>query len=97
MYWPCDVCDIEIYEQFTDKHLQSGYFKRLANSIIRKYNTFKTNRVGETIAEYLKSHYRKYEKFFALNVVKLLTSSNQIKNIRRHFMCYPSQQRIYDA
>ena len=97
MYWRCDICDKVIYEEFRNNHLQSRYHKHLANSIIRKYIITKPYGLGETIAEYLRSHYRKYEKFFAITVVKLSTPSNQIKNIRRHFKCHRSQGCISDA
>ena len=71
MYWNCDVCDKVMYEEIRTNHLRSGYHKRLAYSIIRKCIIVKPNGVGETIAEYLRSHYGKYEKFFAIIVVKL--------------------------
>ena len=62
MYCGCDICDKVFYEEFRTNHLRSGYHKRLANLIIRKYIIVKPNGVGETIPEYLISHYRKYEK-----------------------------------
>ena len=37
MYWRCDICDKVLYEDFRNNHLQSGFHKRLANSIIKKY------------------------------------------------------------
>ena len=43
MYWSCDSCDKVIYEEFRTNHLRSGYHKRLANSIIRKYIIVKPN------------------------------------------------------
>ena len=71
MYWSCDICDKVIYEEFRDNHLQSRYHKRLANSIIRKFIISEPNGVGKTISKYLRLHYRKYEKLFAIIVVKL--------------------------
>ena len=59
MYWTCDICDKVFYEEFRTNHLRSGYHKCSANSIIRKFIIVKPNGVGETIAEYLRSHYRK--------------------------------------
>ena len=97
MYWHCNICDKIFYEEFRTNHHQSGYHKRLASLIIRKYIIAKPNGFVESIAEYLRSHYRKYEKIFATIVVNLLTSSNHTINIRKHFMCYPGQQRVYDA
>ena len=56
MYWSCDNCDEVIYEEFRTNHLRSGYQKQLASSIIRKYSIVEPNGVGDTIAEFLKSH-----------------------------------------
>ena len=36
MHWRCDICDKVMYEKFENNHLQSGFHKRLAKSIIRK-------------------------------------------------------------
>ena len=36
MYLNCEICDKVMYEIFRNNHLQSGFHKRLANSIIRK-------------------------------------------------------------
>ena len=87
MYWHCDFCDNVIYKENKDNHLQSGFHKRLANSIIRRYlitNT-KSNKIDDTIRKYLKSHYEKYENLQVILSVKLLLPSNQIKNIRRQY------------
>ena len=81
MYWHCNICEKVIYEKFANNHLRSEYHKRLANSIIRKYIIVKPDWDGETIAEYLRSHYKKHQEFFSIIVVKLLTSSQEIKNI----------------
>ena len=97
MFWSYDICDKVIYEEFQNNHLQSGYHKHLANSIIRKYIITKPDGVGDTIANYLRSHYRENEKFFAIISVKFSTTSNQIRNIKRHFICHRSQQCISDA
>ena len=37
MHWRFDICDKIMYEEFRKNHLQSGFQKRLAISIIRKY------------------------------------------------------------
>ena len=37
MYWRCDVCDKVVYDELRSNHLQSGFHKRLSNSIIRNY------------------------------------------------------------
>ena len=63
MYWHWTICDKVIYEEFRTNHLQSGNHKRLANSIIGKYIFVNPIRVDETVAEFLRLHYRKYEKF----------------------------------
>ena len=38
MHWRRGICDKIMYEKFRKNHLQSGFHKRLANSIIKKYN-----------------------------------------------------------
>ena len=79
------VIDKIIYQEFANNHLRSGYRKRLANSIIRKYviTNQKPNKIDDTIRKYLRFHYRKYEKFLAILSVKLILQSDQIKYIRR--------------
>ena len=37
MYWCCDVCDIVLYEENRNNHLESRFHKRLAYSFIKKY------------------------------------------------------------
>ena len=58
MYWSCDICDKVIYEQFRNNHLQSGFHKRLANSIIRNYviTNPKPIKIDDTIQKYLRLH-----------------------------------------
>ena len=97
MYCSCDICDKFLYEEFRNNHLQPGYRKRLANSIIRKYFIIKPDKFVEIIANYSRSHNGKYENFFAIILVKLLTPSDQNKNIGSHFTCHPSQQCISEA
>ena len=80
MYWSCDICDKFLYEEIRNNHLQPGYRKRLANSIIRKYIFIKPDKTGEIIAKYSRSHNGKHENFFAIILVKLLTPSNQNEN-----------------
>ena len=72
MYWHCDICDKDIYEEFIDIHLQSGFHKRLANSIIRRYviTNPKSNKIDDTIRKYLRLHHRKYENFPGILSVK---------------------------
>ena len=79
MHWRCDICDKVMYEEFRNNHLQSGFHQRLANSIIRKYiiTNPKPNKI-DTIIKYLRSHYKKYEKFQVILSVKLLIPSNQV-------------------
>ena len=61
MYWHCDICDKVKYEEYKNNRLQSGFNKRLANSIIRKYIITKPDKIDDTIRKYLGLHYRKYE------------------------------------
>ena len=70
-------------------HLQSGFHKRLATSVIRKFfiTNPKPNKIDDTIRKNLRSHYKKYEKFQVTLSVKLLIPSNQIKIIRRQHPC----------
>ena len=72
MYWHCDICDKVIYEEFRDNHLQSGFNKRLADSIIGKYviTNPKSNQIDDTIRKCLKSHHKKFEKFQVILSVK---------------------------
>ena len=59
MHWCCDISDKDMYESFRNNHLQSGFHKRLANSIIRKcIITYpKPNKIDDTVRKYLRSHY----------------------------------------
>ena len=54
MYWRCDICDKFINEEFANNHLQSGYHKRLSDSIIRRYTITnpKPNKIDDTIRKY---------------------------------------------
>ena len=99
MHWSCDVCDKVIYEEFRSNHLQSGFHKRLSNSIIRKYNNTNPEPIknDDSNRKYLRLHYKKHEKFQAILSMKLLMASNQIKNIKRQFTCYPSQGRLNNS
>ena len=51
-----------MYEEFRNNNFQSGFHKRLANSIIRNYIIAnpKPKRIDDTIRKYLGSHYKKY-------------------------------------
>ena len=62
MHWCCDIGDKVIFEIFRNNHLQSGFRKRLATSIIRKYIIFypKLDKIDDTIRKYLRSHHKKY-------------------------------------
>ena len=88
------ICDKVMYEEFRKNHLQSGFHKRLANSIIRKNNITNPNKNDDTIRKYFRSHYEKYEKVQVILSVKLLIPSNQIKNIRRQHPCNRDQRCI---
>ena len=96
MHWRCDVFDKVMYEDFRKNHLQSGFHKRLATSIIRKYNITnpKPKKNDDTIRNYLRSLYKKYEKFQILLSVKLLKPSKQIENIRRQLPCNRDERCI---
>ena len=98
MHWNCDNCDKVIYEEFRSNHLQSGFHKRLSNSIIRKYiiTNPEANKIDDIIRKKIRLHYKNYEKFQAILSVKLLMTSNQIKNNRRHFTCYRGQGCLYN-
>ena len=98
MYWRCDICDEVMYEKFRNNHPKSGFHKRLASAIIRKYviPKPKPNKLDNTIRKSSRLHYRKYEKFLVIYSVKLLMSSNQIKNIRRQFPLPRNQLCIND-
>ena len=82
MYWTCDICDKVIFEEFRNNHLQFGYHKRLANSIIRKYIFTKPDGVDDTIAKYLRKHFKKYEKFFC-NIFGQIIISIENKNYKK--------------
>ena len=96
MNWRSDICDKVMYEEFRNNHLQFGFHKRLANSIIRKYiiTNPKPNKNDDTIRKFLRSHYKKYAKFQVILSVKLLMQSKQIKNNRRQHPCHRDQQCI---
>ena len=96
MYWHCDICDKDMHEELRNIHLQSGFHKRLANSIIRNcfFTSPKSNKIDVTIRKSLISHFKKYEKIQVLLSVKLLIPSNQMKNIRRQHPCHRDQQCI---
>ena len=65
MHWRCDICDKIMYEEVRNIHLQSGFQKSLANSITRIYiiPNPKLNKIDNTIRKFLRSHYKKIEKF----------------------------------
>ena len=65
MHWRCDICDKVMYEEFRNIHLQSGFHKRLAISIIRKFliTNPKPNKIDDTIRKYLRSHYKNIKNF----------------------------------
>ena len=96
MYWRCDICDKVMYEKFINNHLQSGFHKHLADSIIRNSTITnpKPNKIDDTNGKNLKSHFKNYEKFQVIVSVKLLKPSNQIKNFRRQHPCHRDQQCI---
>ena len=80
MYCHCEICDKVMYEIFRNIHLQSGFDKRSANLMTKKYIiTYpKPNNIVDTIRKYLTSHYKRYEKFEAILSAKLLMPSKQI-------------------
>ena len=88
-----------MFEIFRNNQLQSGFHKRLANSINRKYIiTYpKLNKIDDIIRKGLRSHYKKYEKFRAILSAKLLRPMNEIKNIRRQHPCHRDKQCINNA
>ena len=96
MQWRCNICDKVMYEEFRNNHLQSGFHKRLAISIIRKYNITnpKPSKNDDTIRNFLGSYYKKYEKIQVILSVKLLMPSKQIKYIKRQYPCHRDQQCI---
>ena len=98
MHWSCDICDKVFYEEFRSNLLQSGFHKRFSSSIIRKYINInpEPNKIDDIIRKYLRLHFKKYEKFQAILSVKLLMTSNQIKNNRRQFACYRGQGCLYN-
>ena len=63
MHWSCDICDKDFSEEYKNNHLQSGFHKRLANLIVRKYfvTNPKLNKIDDTIKKFLRIHYRKTE------------------------------------
>ena len=99
MHWCCDICGKIMYEIFRNNYRQSGFHKRLANSIIRKnIITYpKPNKIDDTIKKYLRSHYKKREKLQAILSAKLLRPSNQIKISRRQHPCHRDKQCINSA
>ena len=58
MCWRCDICDKIIHGEVRNNHLRSGYHKRLANSIIRRYivTNLKPDKIDDTIRKYLRLH-----------------------------------------
>ena len=85
-----------MYEEFRKFRLQSGFHKRLANLIIRKYiiTNPKPNKIDDTLRNYLRSHNKKYENFQVILSVKLLVPSKEIKQIRRQHPCNRDQRCI---
>ena len=81
----CDISDKVMYEKFRNNHLLSGFHKRLPNSIIRKtiITNPKPTKIDDTIRIFLRSDYKKYEKFQVILSVKLLMPSKQIENFGR--------------
>ena len=66
MNWRCYICEKVMNEEFRTIHLQSGFHKLLANSIIRKniITNPKPNKIEVTIRKYIRSHYKKIMKNF---------------------------------
>ena len=58
MSWCCDICDKVIHEEFSNNHLQSGFYKRSAKSVISKYiiTTPKPKKIDDLIRKFLRSH-----------------------------------------
>ena len=56
MHWRCDICEKVMYEEVRNIHLQSGFHKRLSNSIIRKY--FVTNPAPNKIDDIIRKNLR---------------------------------------
>ena len=79
MYWHCDICDDVMFEDIRNNHLQSGFHKCLANSVIWKsiISNPKSNKIDDTVRKKLRSHYKNYEKFQVILSVKLLIPSNE--------------------
>ena len=99
MYWHCEIGDKMTIEEFRNNHLQSRFHKRSANSIIRKYiNTSpKPNKINDKIRKYVRLHYKKYEKFPIVLLVKLSIPSNQNKNFNRQYPCHRDQECVNNA
>ena len=93
MYWFCDICDKVIKKEFRYNHFQSGFHKRLVNSIIRRYviTNAKSKKIDDTIRKDSKSHYNKYEHVQVILSVKIFLPSNQIKIIRRQYRLDPGK------
>ena len=99
MYWHRDICDKVVSKELRNNHLQSGFHKSLANLITRKYSITKSKpkKIDDTIRNYLRLHYKKYEKFLVILSVKLVLPPNQIKNNRRQYTCHRDQECINNA
>ena len=99
MYWHCEICDKIIIEENGNNHLQSGFHKRSAVLIIRKYNitNLKPNKIDDIIRKYLRLHSNKHEKFQVVLSMKTLIPSNQIKYFRRQYPCHRHQECFNNA
>ena len=63
MLWFSDICDKVIYEEFRSNHFESGFHKRSANSIVRRYiiNNPKPNKINNRVKRFLRLHHKKYD------------------------------------
>ena len=66
MHCRCDICEKVMYEEFGNKHLPSGFHKRLSNSIIRKciFTNPEQNKIDDIIRNCLRLHYKKKFKLY---------------------------------
>ena len=62
----------------------SKFHNALVNSNISKYiiSNLNSNKIADIIRKYFLIHFKKYNKYKKLLLLKLLMPSNQIKNIR---------------